>query len=217
VPDSRKERAEDSELQKPIQPNVLVNEAVRLALTQHLSLGQQSSSAAAADFLRTIHQPIIEVLETRAKSAPANEAQDLRRIIAGLNRSDSALSAGVPRTKAHDPISQIRGFTSALTEAAKGEAAELQSFFDGITGHQFQTIDEKKDFTSELRKLFSRLNCRCECPSCGEPARLKLHTGGRYRTGIFQFQHGPSSAHGGSTVVPHLKLVPAPPDKRLTR
>ena len=79
---------------------------------------------------------------------------------------------------------------------------------------QFESFEEKKEFTVALNHAARLLGLRFACPSCGKPATLVCARGST-RTGAFGFGHSRAlgnTTHGGRTTFPKLKLVSAPRD-----
>lgn len=93
----------------------------------------------------------------------------------------------------------------------------LQVLLDSLAGKSFGSLEANEAIARSIQKMLLRLQLRVECPKCHEPAMLHFRIAGTSRHGSFQFKHhvnGHESRHLASTVLPALKLVPAPPDPR---
>jgi hypothetical protein len=91
--------------------------------------------------------------------------------------------------------------------------------------HADDSLVEKKEVAKRVQKCLNRLGQRAKCPGgpksgkCGNPAllRYRAHWKG-YSHGAFYFTHTGTKAavHGASEAFPHVELMDAPKDSRVT-
>lgn len=118
-------------------------------------------------------------------------------------------------------LAQMERLDGRVSEVLAPVIKELAEFLGPLVGKSLGTLEENKAFARLLQALLRRLGLRVRCPRCGEPAVLRCQPVRGMETGAFQFQHqggfGPRTNHMGSSTIPELKLVAAPPDLRRLR
>jgi hypothetical protein len=108
----------------------------------------------------------------------------------------------------------LQAFHSQIRQAHAPTKEELEVFLARLEGRSFGSLAENQRFAAELQQLLNALGLRVQCPTCGQPARIRCASSGRAKSGAFQFNHAGGQKvtnHGGSTKLPPLKLVPAQP------
>ncbi|MCK4659387.1 MAG: hypothetical protein KAV82_07685 [Phycisphaerae bacterium] len=136
---------------------------------------------------------------------------------AGKPTSEAPVSEPEQVTARLDFESLFRHYHKRIHDAEAPLVQELDAALQGFVGHSFKSLDLNRRFASELQRLLNRLGLRVRCPECKRPARLRCTKAGTARHGAFQFSHrieGHNTNHRGSTHIPSLRLIPAPPDKR---
>jgi hypothetical protein len=112
-------------------------------------------------------------------------------------------------------VAEIERLGAEIDELLRPVVARLQGLLDELVGESLDTFEENQELARTVQGLAQRLGVRVECLRCGKPAWLRYQRGGA--RGYFVFQHaegGKTSGHSGSALLPPLKLVPAPPDRR---
>jgi hypothetical protein len=109
----------------------------------------------------------------------------------------------------------VRELDAAHERAAKALQAIVT---DEFSGREFASPQAQQHIIDRLRDLLMRLERRLECPVCHEPAMPKFTLG---RTegaaGHLQYRHSAAdirATHGGGSVFPQAKILPAPPGAR---
>lgn len=108
----------------------------------------------------------------------------------------------------------FQAFHAQIRQAHAPTKEELEIFLSRLEGRSFGSLAANRRFAAELQHLLNALGLRVQCPTCGQPARIRCGSSGRAKTGVFQFNHAGGQKvtnHGGSTKLPPLKLVPAQP------
>jgi hypothetical protein len=113
---------------------------------------------------------------------------------------------------------RLVGLDAMLSELLEPLKGELQELLEGLEGHSFG-LASNKSLTDAIQMLLTRLGLRVRCPRCKAPAHIRCRATKTAKDGSFQFEHsgGRQTNHGGGTMFPKLKLVPAPPDRRRKR
>ena len=131
--------------------------------------------------------------------------------VAGLIK---ALRQGPPSLQRYS--STLKELTQPVSDAQRQAVRNLKDYAAVVSERppEFQTFEEKKDFTAALNHAARLLGLRFACPTCGKPATLVCARGST-RTGAFGFGHSRAlgnTTHGGRTALPELELVSAPRD-----
>jgi hypothetical protein len=113
-------------------------------------------------------------------------------------------------------LSELENHLAVLVQPVRDAIAVL---LEQVQGTSFGSLEENQDVTKRIGQLLQLLNLRVACPKpeCGRPATLRCAPAGNSTHGVFQFDHavnGRRSTHLGSSRLPHLRLVPAPSDRR---
>lgn len=91
--------------------------------------------------------------------------------------------------------------------------------------HADDSLEEKKELATRVQQCLNRLGQRAKCPGgpksgeCGNPALLRYRANWKgYSQGAFYFTHTGTKAavHGASEAFPHVELMDAPKDSRVT-
>lgn len=106
-----------------------------------------------------------------------------------------------------------------VSELLKPLVADLQETLSTLEGKSFG-FETNKALIEAIQAQLQRLGMRVSCPRCGAAAIPRCRATQTAKDGSFQFEHyqdGRQTNHGGGTIFPALKLIPAPPDQRRTR
>lgn len=116
-------------------------------------------------------------------------------------------------------LSGLSGLSAELDQALSPIIRQTQELLVGFEGLSFDSLEANQRLADAIQFLLDRLGCRIRCPrpDCSEPSAIACRASGGSRNGLFVFRHvvnGHHTNHTGSTRLPRLDLVPAPPRMR---
>jgi hypothetical protein len=145
-------------------------------------------------------------------------------VIAGALAYELNLRDPWPVEPSTTPISDDEFLKATLPIAERVDsvhaeaASELERVLNTrFAGRAFGSIEAHRAFVSQLGALLTKVEQRLECEVCKKPSLPKATPSSK--TGQFQYDHQPRRGppHGGSSELPHLRLIPPVADDRRRR
>lgn len=211
-------------------PFLLLDGQARFALVES---GHRSQFVQGCEFLYTNH---VELGKERLP-APNADAYDehimtrlsfdeqmklLQKLATRLRASHAMpdLASTVIDPQSASPATEVRGlspsqFTKWLRQ--QDNTGRGKAVLKSLVSHWLKSYEGKdlgsdiaRDFAEAVLEATNHLNIRFECPDCRKAARFSYWS----TKNLFQFVHQNNDKHSRSVVVPPLKIVAAPSDKR---
>lgn len=116
-------------------------------------------------------------------------------------------------TEPHKPAMSAQETIDRLKELRELDA--IQAFLERfVSGKTWGDLASNRLIATEVTDHLRDLNLRVACQKDDEPAVLRCYAEGTNPNGSFKFEHKSGDRHGGTTIVPLLRLVDAPEKSR---
>ena len=92
----------------------------------------------------------------------------------------------------------------------------IQAQLSKLTGQTLGSLEHNQRLVQSIHRMLDSHGLRVQCEQCGHPAILRVSPRAAIPHGAFVFDHsinGRRTFHGGSAVMPAIRLVAKPPRK----
>ena len=116
-----------------------------------------------------------------------------------------------------DAENLLRRMQQDLNQIRRRVRLQIQSQLQAFTGQSLPTIQQNQELAAAIHALLDGHGLRVRCAQCGHPAILRVSSRKSMPCGAFVFDHtidGRRTFHGGTSVVPELKLTAKPSRRR---
>ncbi|MEM9366340.1 MAG: hypothetical protein AAGD07_10100 [Planctomycetota bacterium] len=116
-----------------------------------------------------------------------------------------------------DAAALLRRMQQDLNQIQRRVRLQIQSQLQAFVGQSLGSLERNQALASAIHAMLDSHGLRVRCTQCGHPAILRVSSRKSMPSGAFVFDHtldGKRTFHGGTAVVPELKLNAKPSRRR---